>query len=109
MGEIIHFSNRVSSLEKVGIITRGKESLADLETKKRKLDGVIDKFLAGVGVDVDRNTDEKGVRFFTFGSASGMVFSLTSDNEVFLEVISPLFEIPADQELLLPLFRELLE
>lgn len=109
MGDFVNFNSRVGSLEKAGIVSRRIDSPAEMEEKKQKLEKVIDKFLRGVGVDVNQNTDERGVRFFTFGSATGMVFAVLTSNDVYLEVIAPLFEIPADKELLLPLYRELLE
>src|SRR5687767_10134225 len=70
----------------------------------------IDQFLRQVGVpDPADLTDEQGWRRIQLGSASGRAGVVESEGELYLQADAYVMPLPSDQELIVPLMRELLE
>jgi hypothetical protein len=70
----------------------------------------IDQFLRQAGVpDPADLTDEQGWRRIQLGSASGRAGIVESEGELYLQADAHVMPLPSDQELIVPLMRELLE
>jgi hypothetical protein len=70
----------------------------------------IDNFMRQVGIsDPAQFTDEDGLRQLTYGSAQGLAFIEEEDKILYLHAEAFVMRLPSDQDLILPLYRELLE
>lgn len=77
---------------------------------KAAAEASIDNFMRHVGIsDPAEFTDEDGFRQFTYGSAQGLVFVEEEDKTPYLHAEAYVMKLPSDQELIVPLYRELLE
>jgi hypothetical protein len=89
-----------------------KMSPAKLKRSKRAAELQIDKFMKRVGyTNPSERTDDRGWRWFEFGSMKGRaaIVQSESDGELYLRAESLVMELPSDQEMVTPLMRELLE
>jgi hypothetical protein len=87
-----------------------------LSSRQRRLireagEGAIDNFLRTVvGVsDPSEFTDDDGWRYLEFGSAKGVAFIDEAEDVFYLHCEGDVMPVPSDQELIVPLYRELLE
>ena len=87
-----------------------------LSSRQRRLireagEGAIDNFLRTVvGVsDPSEFTDQDGWRYLEFGSAKGVAFIDEAEDVFYLHCEADVMPVPSDQELIVPLYRELLE
>jgi hypothetical protein len=70
----------------------------------------IDEFLRSVGVkDPSEWTDDEGARRLFYGDVEGFAQVEFTDGVVTLTVAAQVMPLPSDQELIVPLMRELLE
>lgn len=77
---------------------------------KRHAEACIDAFMQSVGyTDPSRQTDSHGVRCFQRGSASGFARVVETKDDVIFHTEAKVMDMPGDKDLVLPLFRELLE
>jgi len=77
---------------------------------KDAIEAQIDAFMRKVGyADPASRTDADGWRYFQRGSAEGRAGVIKIEEDWHLRVESPVFPLPGDKDLLLPLMRELLE
>lgn len=82
----------------------------DRNKLKEATEAQIDAFMKKVGIpDPVNMTDEEGWRFFQLGSARGRAGVIESEEELYLQVEAPVMPLPSDNDLILPLMRELLE
>jgi hypothetical protein len=89
-----------------------KMSPAKLKRLRHATERQIDEFMKRVGyTNPSERTDDHGWRWFEFGSAKGRagVVESDSDGEMYLRAESLVMELPSDQDMILPLMRELLE
>ena len=86
-----------------------------LTSRQRQLltnaaEAAIDNFMRSVGiVNPAEFTDEHGIRHLKLGSAEGVAFIDEVEGDLYLHVEAFVMKVPADQELIVPLYRELLE
>jgi hypothetical protein len=87
-----------------------KPPQGDLAQLKQQAEAQIDLFLRALGhPNPAELTDERGWRYFNVGSARGRALVLDAEDDVLLRVEAHIMDLPGDQELILPLMRELLE
>ena len=85
-------------------------SARDRAALKRGAEACIDAFLKSVGyTDTSQQTDADGCRYFQRGSASGIAYVVQTDDDVIFHTAAKVMDLPGDKDLMLPLFRELLE
>ena len=76
------------------------------------VNGAIDTFMTHVCgyKDPSSRTDEYGRRHFSKGSANGIAWSqVDEDGDVFFHCAAYVMDLPAEKDLLLPFYRELLD
>jgi hypothetical protein len=77
---------------------------------KAAAEASIDNFMRRVGISHPAQfTDEDGFRQLTYGSAQGLAFVEEEDDTIYLRAEAFVMRLPSDQDLILPLYRELLE
>ena len=97
--------------EALGALREGKA----LTARQRKLvrnsaEAALDRFMRDVGIsDPAEFTDEDGMRSLSLGSADGIVLVEAEDDTLYLHAEAYVMKLPSDQELIVPLYRELLE
>jgi hypothetical protein len=85
-------------------------SAEDLKEIKKKTEDYIDAFMERVGYpNPAERTDEKGARHFSLGSAVGVAGVIIAGDQVLLRIEAPIMPLPSDKDLILPLFREMME
>jgi hypothetical protein len=69
----------------------------------------LDAVLSAVGLNPPSITDPQGWRHITLGSVSGQIAVIEAGEALFLRIVVSVMDLPSDEELILPLMRELLE
>lgn len=101
--------------KKKGEPVRAGEAPATPQSERDTLHHWIDGFMVNVCgyKDVDERTDEHGRRHFNKGSASGMAWTSIDgedgNEQCSFHCAAYVMDLPSDVDLLLPLYRELLE
>jgi hypothetical protein len=110
-GVIMTNSSRTDELINAGIKEpASKCTKKDLAGIKKNIESQIDNFLKKVGyTDPKAITDENGIRHFEKGSVQGFALVEANKTELFFHVRSLIMDIPSDKELIVPLYRSLLE
>lgn len=86
------------------------QAATTLASVRKAAEARLDAALRAGGVSNPADvTDEHGWRTIVLNSVRGSIAIVEADETVFLRVIVPVMELPSDQELILPLMRELLE
>jgi hypothetical protein len=104
--------NSEQELTKAFEALRGGKTLTARQRRlvKGAAEAAIDNFMREVGIsDPPEFTDEDGFRELTYGSAQGLAFVDEEDKTLYLHAEAFVMKLPSDQELIVPLFRELLE
>jgi hypothetical protein len=87
-----------------------QQPLKPLKERRAEVEGLIDEFMKAVGCeDPSSRVDEQGWRWLQRGSAEGRVGVVEMEKNLFLQAESLIMPLPSDKDLILPLFRELLE
>ena len=87
-----------------------QQLLKPLKERRAGAEALIDEFMKMVGYeDPSRYVDEQGWRHLQKGSARGRVGAVEIKKNLLLQAESPVMPLPSDRDLILPLFRELLE
>lgn len=87
-----------------------QQPLKPLEERRVEVEGLIDEFMKAVGYeDPSSRVDEQGWRYLQRGSAEGRVGVVEMEKNLLLQAESHIMRLPSDKDLILPLFRELLE
>ena len=105
-------SNAGGALEKALEAMRAGKDLSGRQRRlvKEAAEGMIDNFMRSVGFDdPSAFTNDLGVRALTFGSAEGVAFVEEYEKVLYLHAEAIVMPVPSDHELILPLYRELLE
>jgi hypothetical protein len=87
-----------------------QQPLKPLKERRTEVEGLIDEFMKAVGYeDPSSRVDEQGWRYLQRGSAQGRVGVVEMEKNLLLQAESLIMPLPSDKDLILPLFRELLE
>lgn len=87
-----------------------KRSAEEMAALQKKAEQYIDDFMIHIGYsDPAERTDEDGWRYFNLGSAEGRAGVFNTEDYLLLRVEAPIMSLPSDQDLILPLLRELME
>ena len=80
-----------------------------MEALRRSAESRLDAVLSAAGLNPSSLTDSQGWRHITLGSVSGQIAIVEADQALFLRIVVSVMDLPSDEDLILPLMRELLE